>query len=61
MTAIAAQFAGQMALRLVHDRLLRLDASRYGTVLTNAVRLVYLRISHLSKVAFLPIFIVFKM
>uniref|UniRef100_A0A671X6Y4 Transferrin receptor 1b n=1 Tax=Sparus aurata TaxID=8175 RepID=A0A671X6Y4_SPAAU len=37
MTAVAAQFAGQMALRLIHDRLLNLDVSRYSSVVTSAV------------------------
>uniref|UniRef100_A0A8C9ZBH7 Transferrin receptor 1b n=1 Tax=Sander lucioperca TaxID=283035 RepID=A0A8C9ZBH7_SANLU len=32
--AAAAQFAGQMALRLVHDHLLSLDVGRYSSVIT---------------------------
>uniref|UniRef100_A0A8D0D6X8 Transferrin receptor 1b n=1 Tax=Sander lucioperca TaxID=283035 RepID=A0A8D0D6X8_SANLU len=35
--AAAAQFAGQMALRLVHDHLLSLDVGRYSSVITKAV------------------------
>lgn len=50
MAAAAAQFAGQMALRLVHDRLLRLDVSRYNGVLTKAVAQIYKRINQLLKV-----------
>ncbi|XP_017269631.1 transferrin receptor 1b [Kryptolebias marmoratus] len=45
----AAQFAGQMALRLVHDHLLILDPSRYNSLLTKAVSKIYRRISQLSK------------
>lgn len=50
MTVAAAQVAGQMALRLVHDHLLRLDTTRYGSVLTNAVAQVYKRLVQLSMV-----------
>lgn len=49
MTAVAAQFAGQMALRLIHDRLLNLDVSRYSSVVTSAVGRVYRRISQLKQ------------
>ncbi|XP_054621459.1 transferrin receptor protein 1-like [Dunckerocampus dactyliophorus] len=40
MTVLAAQFAGRMALRLVHDRLLNLDVRRYSQVVTKALRKV---------------------
>lgn len=53
ITAVAAQFAGQMALRLVHDHLLSLDVSRYSSILTKAVSKVSMRIIQLSKVLFL--------
>ncbi|XP_041817585.1 transferrin receptor 1b [Chelmon rostratus] len=49
VTAVAAQFAGQMALRLIHDHLLSLDVSRYSSVLTKAVVQVYKRINQLSQ------------
>ncbi|XP_070709410.1 transferrin receptor 1b [Pempheris klunzingeri] len=49
MAAVAAQFAGQMALRLVHDHLLNLDVSRYTNILRNAVGPVYKRVSQLSQ------------
>ncbi|XP_047468060.1 transferrin receptor 1b [Mugil cephalus] len=49
VVAAAAQFAGQMALRLVHNHLLSLDVSRYGNVLTKAVAKVYARVSQLSQ------------
>ncbi|XP_018534822.1 transferrin receptor 1b [Lates calcarifer] len=49
MTAVAAQFAGQMALRLVHDHVLNLDVSRYSSVLYKAVVRVYRRINQLLR------------
>ncbi|XP_037550366.1 transferrin receptor 1b [Nematolebias whitei] len=45
----AAQFAGQMALRLVHDNLLSLDVSRYSSPITRAVAKIYKRINQLSQ------------
>uniref|UniRef100_A0A1A7WVT0 Transferrin receptor (p90, CD71) n=1 Tax=Iconisemion striatum TaxID=60296 RepID=A0A1A7WVT0_9TELE len=48
ITATAAQFAGQMALRLVHDHLLYLDVSRYSDI-TKTVRQIYSRINRLSQ------------
>ncbi|XP_039982271.1 transferrin receptor 1b [Xiphias gladius] len=49
MTAVAAQFAGQMAVRLVHDHLLSLDVSRYSSILTTAVAQIYKRINQLLR------------
>uniref|UniRef100_A0A3Q4GAY3 Transferrin receptor 1b n=1 Tax=Neolamprologus brichardi TaxID=32507 RepID=A0A3Q4GAY3_NEOBR len=53
ITAIAAQFAGQMALHLVHDHLLSLDVNRYSKTLTKAVGGVYKHIRLLSQVEYL--------
>lgn len=50
VTVAAAQIAGQMALRLVHDHLLKLDTSRYSSVVNKAVSGVYRRILQLSQV-----------
>lgn len=50
VTVVAAQVAGQMALRLVHDHLLKLDTSRYSSVVNKAVERVYRRILQLSQV-----------
>lgn len=50
MAAVAAQFAGQMALRLVHDHRLSLDVSRYSSVLAKGVAKVYRHINQLSQV-----------
>ncbi|XP_040921750.1 transferrin receptor 1b [Toxotes jaculatrix] len=49
ITAAAAQFAGQMAVRLVHDHRLSLDVSRYSNILAVAVRQVYTRITQLLQ------------
>ncbi|XP_044194832.1 transferrin receptor 1b [Thunnus albacares] len=49
MTAVAAQFAGQMALRLVHDHLLNLDVSRYTKLITKDVSLIRKRIIQLTQ------------
>ncbi|CAN9506468.1 unnamed protein product [Ophioblennius macclurei] len=49
MTALAAQLAGRMALRLVHDHLLMFDVSRYKGVVTKSVVKVYKRISGLTS------------
>lgn len=50
VAVVAAQVAGQMALRLVHDHLLKLDTSRYGSVVTKAVAQVTTHLLQLSKV-----------
>ncbi|XP_041824590.1 transferrin receptor 1b [Melanotaenia boesemani] len=49
MTATAAQFAGQMALRLVHDHKLSLDVNRYSNLINKAVLTVYGRIKKLLR------------
>lgn len=50
VTVAAAQVAGQMALRLVHDHILNLDTRRYSSVLSKAVFQVYIHILQLSQV-----------
>lgn len=50
LIVVAAQVAGQMALRLVHDHLLKLDTTRYSLVVRNAVVRVNKRILQLSQV-----------
>uniref|UniRef100_A0A668AR56 Transferrin receptor 1b n=1 Tax=Myripristis murdjan TaxID=586833 RepID=A0A668AR56_9TELE len=49
MVAAAGQLAGQMALRLVHDHLLKMDVTRYGRILTAAVGSLYSRIRRLTQ------------
>lgn len=48
MVAAAAQLAGRMALRLVHDHLLRFDVNRYNGVLTKSVSKAYIRVNQLK-------------
>ncbi|XP_029313940.1 LOW QUALITY PROTEIN: transferrin receptor 1b [Cottoperca gobio] len=55
MVAVAAQFAGQMALRLVHDHLVRLDVNRYSNILNGAVVRVIKRINQLSQAGHLKV------
>lgn len=54
VTALAAQFAGQMALRLTHDHLVRLDVTRYGSDITKMVTRIYQHIVQLSSVSVRP-------
>ncbi|XP_029384945.1 transferrin receptor 1b [Echeneis naucrates] len=49
ITVGAAQFAGQMALRLVHDHLISLDIRRYSSILSQPVKQVYMRIKQLTQ------------
>uniref|UniRef100_UPI0037E89A65 transferrin receptor 1b n=1 Tax=Semicossyphus pulcher TaxID=241346 RepID=UPI0037E89A65 len=49
IVALAAQFAGRMALRLVHDHLVRLNVSQYSKILFQAVLRVYNRVNQLTK------------
>ncbi|XP_072234835.1 transferrin receptor 1b [Leuresthes tenuis] len=49
MTVTAAQFAGQMALRLVHDHIMRLDVSRYSNLVTKDAAQVYRYIKQNSQ------------
>lgn len=50
MTVLAAQFAGQMALQLVHDHVISLDVTRYKSVLSGALQPVFKRVMQLSQV-----------
>uniref|UniRef100_A0A3Q4AKS5 Uncharacterized protein n=1 Tax=Mola mola TaxID=94237 RepID=A0A3Q4AKS5_MOLML len=46
----AAQLAGQMALRLVHDHIIRLDVSHYTSILNKAIGRIYTRVNQLTQV-----------
>lgn len=50
ITALAAQCAGVMALRLVHDHVINLDVNQYGRIINKAVIPVYMRIKKLQEV-----------
>ncbi|XP_029978697.1 transferrin receptor 1b [Sphaeramia orbicularis] len=49
MMTVAAQFAGQMALRLVHDHLIKLDVTAYSGLITKNVVRVYRRVFDLTQ------------
>uniref|UniRef100_A0A3P8WXB1 Transferrin receptor 1b n=1 Tax=Cynoglossus semilaevis TaxID=244447 RepID=A0A3P8WXB1_CYNSE len=49
ITALAAQCAGVMALRLVHDHVINLDVNQYGRIINKAVIPVYMRIKKLTN------------
>lgn len=49
MMTVAAQFAGQMALRLVHDHLIKLDVTTYSGLISKNVNRVYKRIFDLTQ------------
>ncbi|KAJ8375885.1 hypothetical protein SKAU_G00064650 [Synaphobranchus kaupii] len=51
--AAAAQFAGQMALRLIHDHLLRLDVERYGLRMRSYLGKINRRVYQLKQSAIL--------
>lgn len=53
MTTLAAQVAGRMALRLIHNHVVSLDVTRYKRVVSDAVSRVSSRISELSQVGLL--------
>ncbi|KAK7123625.1 hypothetical protein R3I93_021907 [Phoxinus phoxinus] len=48
LSLLAAQVAGQMALRLVHDHILKLDVTTYGNVITNHVNAIISRVDSLK-------------
>lgn len=52
MAQIATHFAGHMALRLVHDHLLRMDLTKYGKVLDSYVTDIYMKVIEIRKVSF---------
>ncbi|XP_052398483.1 transferrin receptor protein 1 [Carassius gibelio] len=49
LSVLAAQVAGQMALRLVHDHILKLDVSKYSDVITDHVSAIIQRVDVLKK------------
>lgn len=61
ISLVAAQVAGQMALRLVHDHILKLDVTTYGNVITNHVSTIISRVNSLKsdKVMFFVICMMF--
>ncbi|KAI2648928.1 Transferrin receptor protein 1 [Labeo rohita] len=49
LSMLAAQVAGQIALRLVHDHILRLDVTKYTDVITNHVNAIIKHVDALKK------------
>uniref|UniRef100_A0A672Q5T9 Transferrin receptor protein 1-like n=2 Tax=Sinocyclocheilus grahami TaxID=75366 RepID=A0A672Q5T9_SINGR len=49
LSVLAAQVAGQMALRLVHDQILRLDVTKYSDDITNRVSAIIQRVDALKN------------
>lgn len=49
LSVLAAQVAGQMALRLVHDHILRLDVTKYSDVITNHVNAIIQHVDALKN------------
>ncbi|XP_077101010.1 transferrin receptor 1b [Siphateles boraxobius] len=48
LSLLAAQVAGQMALRLVHDHIIKLDVTPYGNVISNHVSAIISRVNSLK-------------
>lgn len=65
LSVLAAQVAGQMALRLVHDHVLKLDVTKYSDVIADHVSAIIKRVDALKidyyKVMLFVICIVFAM
>ena len=50
LSVIAARFAGHMALRLVHDHLLRMDPMKYYTVIRTHVAQINRKVRAVQRV-----------
>ncbi len=63
LSVVAAQVAGQMALRLVHDHILKLDVTKYSDVIAGHVSAIIKRVDALKfgKVILFAICILFAM
>ncbi|XP_040910444.1 transferrin receptor protein 1-like isoform X2 [Toxotes jaculatrix] len=49
MAVSAARFAGHIALRLVHDHLLRMDLEKYNNIIRNQVSQINMKVNHIRK------------
>lgn len=63
LSLLAAQVAGQMALRLVHDHILKLDVTKYSSVINKHVNAIITGVNMLKddKVMLFVVSIVFAM
>lgn len=57
LSVLAAQVAGQMALRLVHDHTLRLDVTKYGDMIESHVKNIINHVNVLKNEKVIFIFI----
>lgn len=51
LAEIVTRFAGHMALRLVHDHLLRLDLVKYNKIINDAVRQINVKVNEIKRVS----------
>lgn len=51
LAQIATHFAGHMALRLVHDHLLRMDLTKYEKIIRSRVNQIYRTVIDVRKVS----------
>lgn len=56
VAVIASQFAGHMALRLVHDHLLRMDLTRYHSIIRTHVGQINAKVKAVQRVSVLVFF-----
>lgn len=50
MAEVTAQFAGHMALRLVHDHLLRMDVTKYDKIIRTHVAQINVKVKTVQRV-----------
>lgn len=51
LAEIVTRFAGHMALRLVHDHLLKVDLAKYDKVIRDTVNQIYLKVKEIRRVS----------
>lgn len=51
LAAIVTRFAGHMALRQVHDHLLRLDLTKYDSIIRSTVKQINVKIKEIKRVS----------
>lgn len=51
LAEIVTRFAGHMALRLVHDHLLRVDLVKYNKIIINAVAQINSKVNEIKRVS----------
>lgn len=51
LAEIVTRFAGHMALRLVHDHLLRMSLVKYNAIINNAVGQINVKVNEIKRVS----------